>query len=156
MVLDRIRTAAALLLLACLALPTYTCEGQRYIGPAGAAVGDIPDHANPAEYHRERISHYPLEFATAGPIQASVIILAFSWPVPLFLYRRRRAPASIPRWIVSLTPLSAALSGLIILRLATVGRPAIGAYLALAADVVLLADGIAELWNPSAGEGPAR
>ena len=91
MVLDRVRTAAALLLLLCLALPTYTCEGQAYIGPGGARVGHIPDNANPAEYHKEIISHYPLEFATAGPVQAGVIILAFSWPVPFFLYRRRRA-----------------------------------------------------------------
>jgi hypothetical protein len=148
MALDRVRTAAALLLLACLALPTYTCEGQRYIGPGGAAVGYVPDSAIPAGYHREQIAHYPLESTTSEPVRNSLVVLAYSWPVLFFAYRRRRV-AAIPRWSMWLSPMFAVLSGYFILMTALLGRPAIGAYLALTADAVLFADGVAEAWTAS-------
>ena len=84
------------------------------------------------------------------------MVLAYSWPVLFFAYRRRRAPAAIPRWSMWLSPVFAVLSGFFILSNALLGRPAIGAYLALTADAVLLADGIAELWTPPTDEGRVR
>ena len=83
MALDRVRTAAALLLLACLALPAYTCDGHGYIGPGGEKVD-------------QRIASYPLESGTREPVRNSLVVLAYSWPVLFFAYRRRRAPAAIP------------------------------------------------------------
>ncbi len=111
MTLDRIRTAAALLLLALLA---YTRDGQW-----------------------QRISSYPLESGTREPVRNSLVVLAYSWPVLFFAYRRRHAPAAIPRWSLWLAPVFAVLSGFFILSNALLGRPAIGAYLALTADAVL-------------------
>ena len=156
MALDHIRTAAALLLLACLALPAYTCDGHGYIGPRGETVDLIPDGADPAAYQRPRISSYPLESGTSEPVRNSLVVLAYSWPVLFFAYRRRRAPAAIPRWSMWLSPVFAVLSGFFILSNALLGRPAIGAYLALTADAVLLADGIAEAWTARASPDAAR
>ena len=154
MALDRIRTAAALLLLACLALPTYTCDGHGYVGPRGETMDHVPDAADAAAYPRTREAHYAVEWMTTS--LAVPILLAFTWPVPFFIYRRRRAPAPIPRWVMWLSPVFAVFSGLVILRLATMGRPAVGAYLALTADAVLLADGAAEAWTARASSDAVR
>ena len=148
MLLDRVRTAAALLLLTCLALPTYTCDGSGYVGPRGETMEQVPDGADPAAYPRTREPHYAFEAMYTPP--GLLVLLAFTWPVPFFIYRRRRAPAPMPGWVTWLFRLFAAISGFIIFSLATVGRPAIGAYLALTADGVLLADGLAVLWTPPA------
>ena len=152
--LDRVRTAAALVLLACLALPTYTCEGRDYVGPRGEVVSQIPDGADSAAYQHTREPHYAIEWMDRSP--GIFILLAFTWPVPFFIYRRRRAPAPIPRWVMCLSPVFAVLSALVILRLATMGRPAIGAYLAMSADAVLLAEGVAEAWTGGASSAAAR
>ena len=141
MSLDRVKTGAALLLLACLALPAYTCDG--YAGPFGIKVDKIPSEANPADYHPVRIPHYPLE-GSRSTAYLCVVILAFSWPVPFFIYRRLRAP--VPRWVLWLEPFVALPSSLFILEESMFGRPAYGTYLALAANLVLLADGVAEVW----------
>ena len=142
MVLDRVRVGAALLLLACLALPAYTCDG--HVGPDGTKVTAIPGDADSASSHAARIPHYPLE----GPRGSLwLTVLAFSWPVPFFIYRYRRAPARVARWVLWLQPMVALPSGFFILTMALMGRPAYGTYLALAADAVLLADGVAEAWT---------
>ena len=151
MTFAHVRTAAALVLLGCLALPTYTCEGGDSVGPRGEIVSQVPDGADYAAYQHTWEPHYATEWMSEPA--GIVVLLAFTWPVPFFIYRRRRAPAPIPRWVMWLSPVFAAFSGLVILRLATVGRPAVGAYLAIAANVVLLADGAAEAWT--GGQGPA-
>jgi hypothetical protein len=152
MTLDRVRTAAALVLLACLALPTYTCDGSDYVGPRGEIVSQIPDGADSAAYQRTREPHYAIEWMSEPP--GIFVLLAFTWPVPFFIYRRCRAPAPIPRWVMWLSPVFAVLSGLVILRMATIGRPAIGAYLAWTADAVLFADGTAQAWTGGKGRAP--
>ena len=103
MVLDRVRTAAALLLLACLALPTYTCDGSGYVGPRGETMEQVPDRADPAAYPRTREPHYAFEAMYTPP--GLLVLLAFTWPVPFFIYRRRRAPAPMAGWVhLALSP----------------------------------------------------
>ena len=114
----------------------------------------VPDGADAAAYPRTREPHYAIEWMTTSLVVP--ILLAFTWPVPFFIYRRRRAPAPIPRWVMWLSPVFAVFSGLVILRLATMGRPAVGAYLALTADAVLLADGAAEAWTARASSDAVR
>lgn len=142
MTFARIRMAATLVLLACLALPSYSCE--RYIGPDGGTVDHIPAGEDPAQYRDARIYHYPLEMATQGPVQGLAIVLAFTWPVAILVYRRRRSPENVSRWILWLSALLAVASGFVVLLGASFGRPATGTYLALIANLVLLADGAAE------------
>lgn len=154
MTLDRVRTGAALVLLASLTLPTFTCEGMDYVGPRGEIVNRIPDGADSAAYQHTREPVYAVAWM-ARPV-GLLILLAFTWPVPFFIYRRRRAPAPIPRWVMCLSPVFAVLSALVILRMAMMGRPAIGAYLAMSADAVLLAEGAAEAWTGGASSGAAR
>ncbi len=77
MTLDRVRTVAALILLACLALPTYTCEGSGYVGPRGEIVSQVPDGADSAAYQRPREPHYAVEWMSRAP--GVLVLLAFTW-----------------------------------------------------------------------------
>jgi hypothetical protein len=140
---DRVKIVASLLLLVSLALPAYTCEG--YVGPRGTEVSFIPRDANPAEYHAVRIAHYPLEGQHFADVWFWLTILTFAWPLPFLLYRRRRAP--VGRWVIWAEPVFALASGFFVYYWSLLGRFAVGTYLALVANAVLLGTGASEAWS---------
>ena len=144
----RARLIAAVALLLSVALPSYTCSG--YVGPDGRTVTSIPSGTDSAQYRGTRIRHYPLQDVDVTDIWDVVgtffVILTFVWPVPFLFYRRRRGPTPPHRGLISAEAVLAVASAYWIYVLASIGRLAIGTYIALAADAVLLASSLAELW----------
>lgn len=138
----RIREIAAFALLLALTLPSYTCDG--YVAPDGNKVTDIPRGADSAQYKATQINHYPLgdKHVTDSGLWAAVV--AFGWPIPILVYRRRRKTLT-PSGRLAATEIVVALgSGYVIYAMASVGRLAVGTYLALSADAVLLSCALAE------------
>ena len=147
------RLATALLLLS-LALPSYTCSG--YVGPDGRRVGEIPTGADRAAYQPARVPHYALESYTPGEVGFWVVLLAFTWPIPILILRRREM-TRLSRWLWWAEPVCAIAAGWLIWAIATLGRPAIGTYLALGATGILVLAWLAEarrVWR--ARGSPAR
>ena len=138
----RIREIAAFALLLALALPSYTCAG--YVAPDGSKVTEIPRGADSARYTPTRIVHHPLDDQHITDSGLWVAVVAFGWPIPILVYRRRRK-ALAPSGRLAATEIVVALgSGYVIYAMASVGRLAVGTYLALSADAVLLGCALAE------------
>ena len=149
---SRVRTAAALLLALCLALPSYTCPG--YIGPDGSVVSSIPDDADSAVYRATRIPHYPLEDRSPADSWFWLTLLAFGWPIPILVLRRMKPAATATRVLSAAEPVLALASGYLIYAMASMGRPAIGTWLALTSNGALLAGWLSERWRSRARERP--
>ncbi len=140
--IPRIKLAAAVLLLAAIALPQYTCA--RYHGPDGAVWDAIPPGADSSAYHPFRESHYAVEAFGFTRWETWVTIAAFAWPLALAV-ARPRLPARLGRVIWWFEPALAVISGYLILLFSSLGDRAVGAYLAVGALAVLLAAWVAEL-----------
>jgi hypothetical protein len=133
----RIREVAAFALLIALALPSYTCAG--YVAPDGSKVTDIPSGADSTQYKATRINHHPLDDPDVTDVWLWVAIVAFGWPIPLLVYRRRRRTLSPSGRLAGIEIVAALGSGYVIYAVASFrGRPAVGTYAALAANAVLL------------------
>ena len=137
------RVAAGLLLLS-LALPSYTCAG--YVAPDGSKVGSIPAGADSATYQPTRLPHYALKVWTPREAGFWIVLLAFSWPIPI-LALRRRPGTRLSRWLWWVEPVCAIAGGWLIWQIATLGRPASGTYVALAATAILLGAWVTEAWR---------
>src|SRR5579863_8258762 len=85
--IGRIKLGASAVLLACLALPLYTCS--KYVGPDGKAVSAGPEGVPTTPYREIHEKHYPLEAFSAGEIGSWLILLTFVWPWPLLAYSLR-------------------------------------------------------------------
>ena len=142
---QRIREIAAAVLLLALALPAYTCAG--YVAPDGSKVTDIPKGADSAQYLATRISYYPLHDKHATDVGLWVTILAFTWPIPLVAYRRRRRDTPQSGRLAGVEIVIAVASAYFIYGYAAVGRLAVGTYLALATNVALLSCALADARN---------
>jgi len=139
----RIKLAAAVLLLACLALPEYTCS--RYVGPDGQAVSAGPNGVPTVPYREVREKHYPLETFNVQEIGWWIALLSFTWPWPVLVYWwRSRAHAGLARAVWVAEPLLAIGSGWVVWEASSVGTRAVGAYLAMVADATYLCAWIAE------------
>ena len=149
---SRVRVPAAVLLALCLALPSYTCPG--YIGPDGSVVSSIPDDADSAVYRATRIPHYPLEGRSLADGWLWVTLLAFGWPIPILILRRTHPSTSATRTLAAAEPVLALASGYLIYAMASMGRPAIGTWLALASNGALLMAWLSERWRSRARERP--
>ena len=149
---SRVRLPAALLLALCIALPSYTCPG--YVAPDGTVVSSIPDAADSAAYQSTRIAHYPLE--DRGPTDGWfwITVAAFGWPLPILLLRRYRPRSAPARFLTAAEPVLALGSGYLIYAMASMGRPAFGTWLALAANGAMLAVWLAERLRLRARERP--
>lgn len=147
---NRVRAPAAILLALCLALPSYTCPG--FLGPDGTTVSSIPDGADSAAYRATRIPHYPLEERSPSESWFWVTLLAFGWPLPILLLRRLKPESTPTRVLSAAEPVLALASGYLIYAMASMGRPAIGTWLALTANGAILVSWLAERWRSRAGE----
>jgi hypothetical protein len=146
--IGRIKLAAAAVLLACLALPEYTCS--RFVGPDGQTLAAGPAGVPTTPYREVQEKHYPLESFSAREIGSWVSLLAFVWPWPALAYyrriRQRRGAQGAVRRLVRLgEPLLSIGSGYVIWTVSGLGTRAAGAYLALAANAVYLGAWVAEL-----------
>ena len=145
---SRVRAPAAILLALCLALPSYTCPG--FIAPDGTTVSSIPDGADSAAFRVTRIPHYPLEDRSPSESWFWVTLLAFGWPLPILLLRRLKPEAAPTRVLDAAEPVLALGSGWVIYAMASMGRPAIGTWLALSANGAILVIWLAERWRSRA------
>ena len=100
--MTRLRLFGAVLLVACLALPMSTC------GADGSA-----------QYVLSEIEANPLTWFWA---------VAFLWPVPLFLLRRRLARGSLGKFLFSAEPLLLFGSLYAVSIFTAIGVPSIGCY----------------------------
>jgi hypothetical protein len=140
----RIKLAAAAVLLACLALPEYTCS--KYVGPDGQVVSAGPGGVPLTPYREIRERHYPLESFSARDVGSWLTLLVFTWPWPVLIYFWRGTHAGVLRWLVWLAePLLAAGSAYAVWTASSLGTRAAGAYLAMAANTVYLCAWVAEL-----------
>jgi hypothetical protein len=134
----KIKLAAAAVLLACLALPEYTCS--RFVGPDGQTVSAGPNGVPVAPYREVVEKHYPLESFSAQDFGSWLILLAFVWPWPILVYWRRsaRSQGSLRKLVHFAEPPLALGSGYLIWLASSMGTRAAGAYLALAANAAYL------------------
>ena len=144
----RARTLATIVLALCLALPSYTCPG--YIGPDGTTASSIPDDADSAAYSATRIPHYPLEDRSPLDAWFWVTLVAFGWALPLLALRTVRPDSRTTRVLDAAEPVLALASGYLIYAMASMGRPAIGTWLALGANGTILVSWIAARWRSRA------
>jgi len=154
--LARIKLAAAGVLLACLALPEYTCS--RFVGPDGQTLAAGPAGVPVTPYREVQEKHYPLESFSVGEVGSWVGLVAFVWPWPVLAYywRIRRglgAQGAVQRVVWLGEPLLSIGSGYVIWTVSGLGTRATGAYLALAADAVYLGAWAAELRKNRTGRG---
>jgi hypothetical protein len=144
--LARIKLAAAIVLLACLALPEYTCS--KYVGPDGQTLSAGPEGVPTTPYREVREKHYPLESFSVREVGSWIALLTFVWPWPVLAYGWRRAEwraahAGLTRVVWVAEPLLAIGSGWVVWEASSVGTRAVGAYLAMAADAVYLSAWVA-------------
>jgi hypothetical protein len=140
----RIKLGAAAVLLACLALPEYTCS--KYVGPDGKAVSAGPEGVPATPYREIQEKHYPLEAFSASDVGSWLILLTYVWPWPVLAYSlRKRGNGALGRvvWLAEL--LLAMGSGYVVWASSSVGTRAAGAYFAMAADAVYLGAWVSEL-----------
>ena len=141
--LARIRLVAALVLASALTMPAYTCSG--YAAPDGTLVSSIPSGADSAAYRPAQVPHRPLDGFELRSLDSWTTLLAFIWPFPLLLLRARakgRVLVRIVRW--SAPPLALLSSGVIWWN-ANTGNVAYGTFVAVGANVILLAIAIGDL-----------
>jgi hypothetical protein len=149
----RIKLAAAVVLLACLALPEYTCS--KYVGPDGQVVSAGPEGVPTTPYREIRERHYPLESFSVRDVGSWLTLLVFTWPWPVLIYFRRGTHGGALRRLVWLAePLLSAGSAYAVWAASSLGTRAAGAYLAMAANAVYLCAWLADL-RASARTSPA-
>lgn len=151
----RLKSVAALALVASLTLPAYTCPG--YVAPDGKVVTEIPKGGDSSRYRPTRISHYPLQGRLdVADVDFWYTIVVYGWPLPIVAYRWRRRRTTTSRWLRFVEPVLAAGSSVAIYRLASVGELAVGTYVALGANVAYMAGWLWEgrLSSPSQRETP--
>lgn len=141
----RIKLAAAVVLLACLTLPEYTCT--KYVGPDGKAVAAGPQGVPLTPYREVHEKHYPLESFSVFDIGSWIMLLAFAWPWPVLACWFRARQGRLRRLVWRAEPILSAGSGYVIWSASSLGTRAAGAYLALAANAVYLSAWIAEAWS---------
>lgn len=141
----RIKLAAAVVLLACLALPEYTCS--KYVGPDGKQLSAGPEGVPTTPYTEIHEKHYPLESFDAGDLATWLRLLAYLWPWPILAYwlRKKQGRGALDRWVLVAEPLLSIGSGYLVWLASSVGTRAAGAYLGLAANVAYLCAWAAEL-----------
>ena len=141
----RIKLIAAAVLLACLALPEYTCT--RYVGPDGKDVATGPAGVPTTPYTEIHEKHYPLESFDAGDFATWLRLLAYLWPWPIlaYLFRKTKERGALDRWVLVAEPLLSIGSGYLVWLASSVGTRAAGAYLAMAANAAYLCAWAAEL-----------
>jgi hypothetical protein len=144
----RIKLGAAAVLLACLALPEYTCS--KFIGPDGKEVYAGPEGVPATPYRKVQENHYPLESFSVRDFGSWLVLLAFVWPWPILVYwlRRRQSRGTggaLNRVVWLAEPPLAMGSGYLIWAFSSLGTRAAGAYVALAANAVYLGAWVAEL-----------
>ncbi len=152
MTIARIKLVAAAVLLACLALPEYTCS--KYVGPDGKAVMAVPDGVPPTAYREIRERHYPLESFNARDVGSWLGLLVWMWPWPVLLYLRRGTHGALRRLVWLAEPVLAAGSAYAVWAASSLGSRAAGAYLAIAANGVYLCAWLADLRRPAAVKKP--
>jgi hypothetical protein len=140
---SRIKLGAGVLLVACLALPQYTCS--KYVGPDGKIVTFVPTGASKGAYREVLERHYPLESFEVREIDSWLILLTFVWPLPVLAYRWRGKPAVLKRAVWVAEPILAIGSTFWVWELSSVGTRAAGTYLALAANSVYLCAWVVDL-----------
>ena len=127
--MTRIRALLALVLVATLALPAYTCEGYR--APDGALVDEVPAGADSSAYVAAEVPHRPLEDFDARTLTAWGKLSLYLWPlfVVAALFARHGWRGSKPLLAVEavLPPVSA----WFLLNAVVVGDIAYGAVISL-------------------------
>ena len=141
----RIKLIAAAVLLACLALPEYTCS--RYVGPDGKEVATGPAGVPTTPYTEIHEKHYPLESFSVRDPASWLTLLAFAWPWPILAYwlRKKRGRGTFDRLVLVAEPLLSIGSGYLVWLASSLGTRAAGAYLAMAANAAYLCAWAAEL-----------
>jgi hypothetical protein len=148
----RIKFAAAVVLLACLALPEYTCS--KYVGPDGQAVSTGRDGVPSTPYREVKERHYPLESFDVRDVGFWLRLLVFTWPLPVLAYLWRGTHRALKRLVWVAEPLLSAGSAYAVWTASSLGTRAAGAYLALAANTIYLCAWVAELRTKQPGRLP--
>lgn len=129
------RTAAALVLLATLTLPAYTCDGYR--APNGELVDKIPAGADSASYSAAEVPHRPIEHVDVASVQFWLRLVAYTWALALLGLRmlwpahRNAAPLVVLELLLPLV------GAWIILSIVVAGDTAYGTVIALSATALL-------------------
>jgi len=139
----RLKLIGALLLLASLALPQYTCARLR--APDGSVWDSVPPGKDATLYRPFTERHYAYENIELRDPISWLTLVAFGWPLILTGVRRRFPGPTLNRVLWWLEPVLAGTSGYLILVFSSLGDRAIGAYVGLAALVLLLLAWLAEL-----------
>lgn len=132
----RFKLIAALLLVASLALPQYTCA--RFRAPDGGVWSQLPPGADTSQYQPFSERHYALENFSAANVVAWLTIVAFGWPLVVLGVRRRAGKGRMSAVLWWFEPLFAAGSGYFIFEFSGLGTRAIGAYLGMGACLLYL------------------
>ena len=142
----RIKALAAVLLAATLALPQSTCSGYR--GPDGKFVTSIPRSAAPNTYQPAVKREYAYDDTHLNQLDTWFRVCVFLWPLPVLAITKKRRLSHVGRWVWLIEPLLVLVSGWTIWASAAVfGDPAIGAFVALGANLIYLGAWISELWR---------
>ena len=150
----RARAVAALLLVATLSLPAYTCDGYR--APDGEIVLAIPAGADSAAYTPTPIPHRPIEELEVTNPKFWLVLLTYFWPLAL-VGVRLRWPARQRHWLmvameIALPPLSV----WFILVVVVLGELAYGAVLSVVALTALWLLTLGEVWQRREERQPSR
>jgi len=126
------KLAAGTLLAVSFLLPQYTCD--RYRGPDGKTVQQIPEGADSNQYAPFRERHYAWEDVRWSDVSSWVAPAAFLWPLPVLVWGHRANSQRVRRLCLWLEPLLVGGSLYIISALSSFGERAVGAYVGLGAN----------------------
>ena len=132
----RLKLIAAVLLLASLALPQYTCA--RFRAPDGGVWSQLPPGADTTQYKPFTERHYALENFGVLNVVTWLTVVTFGWPLVVLGVRRRAGKGRMSAVLWWLEPLLSAGSGYFIFSLSALGTRAIGAYAGMGACLLYL------------------
>lgn len=132
----RLKLIAAVLLLASLALPQYTCA--RFRAPDGGVWSQLPPGADTSQYRPFTERHYALENFGVQNVVTWLTVMAFGWPLVVLGVRRRAGKGRMNAALWWLEPFLAAGSGYFIFVFSGLGTRAIGAYAGMGACLLYI------------------
>ena len=150
------KVGAAALLLVSLCLPQSSCTRNEWVGPDGKTVSAVPSGAPPAAYRQVPVTDYSYALGSfdAGDFGSWLMLVTFTWPVPLLAYQWRGRRKGALRAIRFLElPLIAGSAYIIFFP--SLGRREIGGYLAMVAVGLYFCAWLPTFWyGRQSGDAP--
>jgi hypothetical protein len=132
-IIGRLKTAAAVLLLVCILLPLSSCS--KYVDREGnpvhlsADTGEMPAGAQQVKGYK-----YVKDFFEVKSLGAWLLVLSFLWPVVVLFYQQRSRRGRVRAIVWGIEPALAAGSCWVIYEFASMGTLETGAYVAFIAN----------------------